>query len=54
MLKMFSKDNEYYLGVNYWASKDSINMWENWDAETVEKDFEKLSKHGINVIRMFR
>lgn len=53
MLKMFSKDNEYYLGVNYWASKDSINMWENWDAETVEKDFEKLSKYGINVIRMF-
>ena len=49
----FMKENRYYLGVNYWSSKDSINMWENWDAKVIEEDFKKMSDYGIKTLRMF-
>ena len=49
----FLKNNEFYLGVNYWSSRDSINMWSNWDADVIENDFKMLSEYGIKVIRMF-
>ncbi len=49
----FLKNNEFYLGVNYWSSRDSINMWSNWDADVIENDFKMLFEYGIKVIRMF-
>lgn len=48
-----AKDGEFILGVNYLSSKNSINMWENWDPVTVEEDFKKLSGYGIKTLRIF-
>ena len=28
-------------------------MWRNWDAETVRKDLETLSRYGMTVLRVF-
>lgn len=49
----FMRDNKYYIGVNYWASHNSIKMWEDWDADVVESDLMKLSSHGVKTLRMF-
>ena len=49
----FMKTNRYYIGANYWASHASINMWSEWDADAVERDFIALSSHGVDCLRMF-
>ncbi|HIX93440.1 MAG TPA: hypothetical protein H9681_11255 [Firmicutes bacterium] len=49
----FMKTNRYYIGANYWASHASINMWSEWDADAVERDFAALSSHGVSCLRMF-
>ena len=49
----FMHDNKFYIGANYWASHNSIRMWDDWSAETVDSDFKKLSEHGIRTLRMF-
>lgn len=47
------KAGTYTLGVNYWASHAGTNMWQEWNAEVVEKDFKQLSENGIKVLRIF-
>ncbi|NLE13352.1 MAG: hypothetical protein GX628_06705 [Clostridiales bacterium] len=49
----FMRDNKFWVGVNYWCSRNSINMWEDWSAEAVEEDFKRLSSHGVRALRMF-
>ncbi len=49
----FLNSRDFLIGANYWASKSSINMWSEWDAESIEDDFVKLSSHGIKTLRMF-
>jgi len=49
----FMQDGDFYIGANYWASHASINMWSEWDAEAVEKDFQSLSSYGVHYLRMF-
>lgn len=49
----YLRDNKFHVGANYWASKNSINMWSDWDESVVEEDFRKLSSHGIRELRMF-
>ena len=39
----YLRDNKFHVGANYWASKNSINMWSDWDESVVEEDFRKLS-----------
>ncbi len=41
------------LGVNYWSSRDAINMWSNWDADVVERDFAQMASCGITHLRVF-
>lgn len=43
----------FFTGINYWGSKDAINMWENFSAEEVEKDFQVLCGCGITHLRVF-
>jgi len=52
-MNSFMSDNRYFIGANYWASHNSIQMWENWDGAVVEEDFRKLSEYGIRALRMF-
>ena len=49
----FMQDNKFYIGVNYWASHNSINMWSDWDADVVDSDFAKLAAHGVTHLRVF-
>ncbi len=44
---------EYLIGVNYWASNAGLHTWRNFDKNVIEKDFEFLSSHGVNTIRVF-
>ncbi len=43
----------FIAGANYWSSEDAIRMWENWDANIVDRDFKLLSDHGIQYLRVF-
>lgn len=42
-----------FVGINYWASHNSINMWRNWDAKIIKQDFKRLNEAGISVLRVF-
>lgn len=44
---------KFYLGCNYWSSRDAIYMWRNWDETVIENDFKKLSEYGIDLLRVF-
>ncbi len=41
------------IGCNYWASNAGINMWLDWDADAIDKDFEIMSDFGIEILRVF-
>lgn len=41
------------LGCNYWASNAGTRMWKEWNPEAVRTDFEILSAHGIQWLRIF-
>ena len=47
------KDGSIFLGLNYWSSRDAIKMWENWDADVVEKDFACMREFGVTHLRVF-
>lgn len=44
---------DFQLGCNYWASHAGIYMWRNWDRSVVETDLERLSRSGVEVLRVF-
>ena len=44
---------DFLLGVNYWASHAGVDMWKNWREDIVEQDLEKLSRYGVNTLRVF-
>lgn len=43
----------FFTGINYWSSADAINMWDNFNAYQIEKDFQVLSECGITHLRVF-
>lgn len=43
----------FFTGINYWSSRDAINMWENFDPESIEQDFRILADYGITHLRVF-
>lgn len=43
----------FILGCNYWASNAGIEMWRNFDADTIKKDLNILSLHGVRYLRVF-
>jgi hypothetical protein len=45
--------NKFLVGCNYWASHAGTAMWKDWNADTVDKDFEALAKEGLRVLRVF-
>ena len=38
--------NKFFTGINYWDSESAINMWENFNPESIENDF-KLLKNAV-------
>lgn len=52
-LENFFENGKLFIGINYWESKNAINMWESFDETTVESDFKKLSDAGITILRIF-
>ena len=43
----------FFTGVNYWGSKSAINMWTEFDAESIENDLRLLKNVGITHLRVF-
>ncbi len=43
----------FTLGCNYWASHAGIFMWRNWQPEVIKTDFARLSKLGLEHLRIF-
>ena len=41
------------VGCNYWASHAGVRMWRDWRPEQVERDFDLMASHGIEVVRVF-
>ena len=44
---------DFILGCNYWASNAGTEMWNQWSEEAVREDFEILSSHGVEYLRVF-
>ena len=45
--------NGFFTGINYWGSKSAINMWSEYDAESIERDLALLHDAGITHLRIF-
>lgn len=43
----------FFLGINYWDSKNAIKMWENYDSQLIESDFKKMKDAKITHLRTF-
>ncbi|MBP3359493.1 MAG: cellulase family glycosylhydrolase [Clostridia bacterium] len=46
-------DNEFFTGINYWGSESAINMWSNFNPESIEMDLSLLKDAGITHLRIF-
>ena len=45
--------DNFWFGVNYWASHAGTDMWIKWDEAVVRQDFASLKEHGVQVLRIF-
>jgi endo-1,4-beta-mannosidase len=52
-MSLITSQGTFFTGCNYWASHSGTAMWSDWRPEVVEKDFERMSKWGIKVLRVF-
>jgi len=52
-MKNILENGEFFLGINYWASNNSINMWWDFDEKVIEQDLKKLKDSGVSVLRIF-
>ena len=43
----------FLIGCNYWASNAGIEMWRQFDADVIRKDFKELKSYGIDYLRVF-
>ncbi len=43
----------FILGCNYWASNAGIEMWRQFNPETIKDDLKILSQHGVEYLRVF-
>lgn len=44
---------EFILGCNYWASNAGIEMWREFEPDTIDNDLKILSTHGVKYLRVF-
>ena len=43
----------FLIGCNYWASNAGIEMWRQFDADVIRRDFKELKSYGIDYLRVF-
>ena len=43
----------FFTGINYWGSKSAINMWSEFDAESIENDLRIMKDAGLTHLRVF-
>ena len=43
----------FFTGINYWALKNATNMWEDFDAASIEEDFRVMREAEITHLRVF-
>lgn len=43
----------FLIGCNYWASNAGIEMWRQFDADVIRRDFKELKSYGIEYLRVF-
>lgn len=41
--------SKFFTGINYWGAESAINMWENFNPESIENDF-KLLKNAVILV----
>ena len=41
------------FGCNYWASHAGIEMWSDWQPQEIERDFQLLQEHNLELLRIF-
>ncbi len=46
-------DKGFFTGINYWASKNAMNMWHDFDEASVERDMVELKNVGVTCLRVF-
>ena len=44
---------KFLLGVNYWPAKKGMFWWKDFEREEVQKDFERISSVGLEIVRLF-
>lgn len=44
---------KFLLGVNYWPAKKGMFWWKDFDKEEVQRDFERISSVGLEIVRLF-
>lgn len=47
------EEKGFFTGINYWGSKEAINMWSKFDEESIENDLRILHEAGITHLRIF-
>ncbi|MBO7741419.1 MAG: hypothetical protein J6S21_02595, partial [Victivallales bacterium] len=53
MKHIFQQGNKFQIGCNYWASHAGPDMWRDWDAEQVDRDFAVLATYELDCVRVF-
>jgi hypothetical protein len=48
-----TRPGRFVVGCNYWASHAGTRMWSDWRPAAVEADFRRLSRAGLQVLRVF-
>lgn len=44
---------DFFTGINYWSSENTIKMWDDFHADSVENDLKRLHDAGITHLRIF-
>ncbi len=52
-MEKYKSFDKFFTGINYWGSESAINMWNNFNPASVEKDFQLLKEAGITHLRVF-
>ncbi|MFH1707245.1 MAG: beta-mannanase [Planctomycetota bacterium] len=50
---MFTEPGTFVIGCNYWASHAGTAMWSDWRPKVVAADLRRLSRAGLEVLRVF-
>lgn len=44
---------KFMIGCNYWGSESAVNMWKDWNEDSVDNDLKHLASYGVEYLRVF-